>query len=162
MKRRRRRGPSKTLKSRTCTPILPGQLWNRGLGIQCYIVSGCCHMNAAPRTRGHSETSINLTMCGLALLTPPSRPMLPMGNRSSSCLVANGSNIAGLLLSVAGRGPCFGSQVITALESLALACVMGLLLHALPISVSSTTGFFSLFLQEYGAISLMCAVVLVT
>lgn len=88
--------------------------------------------------------------------------MLPMGNRSSSCLVANGSNIAGLLFSVAGRGPCFGSQLIMALEILDLACVVSLLLHALPISVPSTTSFLSLFVQENTAINLMCAVLLVT
>lgn len=121
-------------------------------------------MSAAPRTRGHSETSINLTMCGLALFTPPSRPMFPMGNRSSSCLVANGSNIAGLLLSVAGRGPCFGSQVITALESLALACVLGLFLYALPISVPShppQVSFPVFFFRKNTAINLISAVVLV-
>lgn len=39
-------------------------------------------------------------------------PCLPMGNRSSSDLVANGNNIAGLLLLVAGASPCFGSHVV--------------------------------------------------
>ena len=36
----------------------------------------------------------------------------PWGNCSSSYLVANGSNIAGLLFLVAGASPCFGSQLV--------------------------------------------------
>lgn len=67
-----------------------------------------------------------------------------MGNRSSIRLVANESNIAGLLLVVAGRDPCFGSQIITALESLDMAGVVGLPLHALRDSVIFTRILLSL------------------
>lgn len=59
---------------------------------------------------------MKLTIFVLALLTPLSRPWLPMGNRSSCFLVANGINVAGFLLVVAGEDPCFGSQTNTALN----------------------------------------------
>lgn len=84
---------------------------------------------------------MKLTIFVLAHLTPLFRPWLPMGNRSSSFLVANGINVAGLLLVVAGRGPCFGSQINTALnKSLVMAGVLGLPSHALRHSVPSIRG----------------------
>lgn len=60
-------------------------------------------------------------MCVLAVLLHLLDPGSPMGNRSSSGLVANGSNIAGLLLLVAGGSPFFGSQVSVALKCMDLA-----------------------------------------
>lgn len=62
-----------------------------------------------------------------------------MGNRSSIRLVANENNIAGLLLVVAGRDPCFGSQSLRC-----LAGVLGHPLHALHDGVPFTRSLLSL------------------